>query len=119
MLEVARMGATAPVQQSHQIGERLTASAMAASKAVLKIPQVLVNPAIRFDIASGLVVVQFRNTETGEVKTQYPSERVVSEYRRQAATQGGAETAHVKSRHEAGRTPMPERASEPKTVAVG
>lgn len=47
-----------------------------------------ISPAINYDYQSGITVLMYRNSETGKVTAQYPSQKVVEEYRRHgAATQ--------------------------------
>lgn len=40
-----------------------------------------ISPFITIDPKSGLVITQYRNSETGQLQQQYPSEKVVREYR--------------------------------------
>ena len=42
---------------------------------------VYLSPFIRFDLQSRLAIVEFRDSQTGTVERQYPSPRVVEEYR--------------------------------------
>lgn len=40
-----------------------------------------ISPFITIDPTSGLVITQYRNSETGQLQKQYPSEKAVREYR--------------------------------------
>lgn len=40
-----------------------------------------ISPFITIDPSSGLVITQYRNSETGQLQKQYPSEKAVREYR--------------------------------------
>lgn len=51
------------------------------------------SPRVELDPASNLVVVQYRDSETGDVVRQYPSEAVVREYKRQQSAAPTADTA--------------------------
>lgn len=51
-----------------------------------------ISPAINYDYQSGITVLMYRNSETGKVTAQYPSQKVVEEYRRHGASTQDAGT---------------------------
>ncbi|HYD31563.1 MAG TPA: hypothetical protein VEB64_11995 [Azospirillaceae bacterium] len=53
------------------------------------------NPVLRFDPSSGVAVLQFRDSNTGEARYQYPSERAVMEYRHQMRATRGVSNADL------------------------
>lgn len=59
-----------------------------------------VSPFISIDPTSGLVITQYRNSETGELQQQYPSAKVVREYRNlqpPAVTPSGGQPAPTRA----------------------
>ncbi len=56
-----------------------------------------INPAVNYDYKAGLAVFVIRDGETGEVKSQYPSKKVVEEYQRHGASTPETKTVDVKS----------------------
>ncbi len=59
-----------------------------------------ISPFITIDPTSGLVITQYRNSETGQLQKQYPSEKAVREYR-------NLQPAVVSASGERGATPAP------------
>ncbi|WP_156612627.1 hypothetical protein [Paramagnetospirillum marisnigri] len=60
--------------------------AHASSDAVVSPEAALfISPAVNFDYKAGIAVFVIRDGETGEVKAQYPSQKVVEEYIRHGA----------------------------------
>ncbi|HYE01267.1 MAG TPA: hypothetical protein VEH84_17935 [Alphaproteobacteria bacterium] len=43
-----------------------------------------ISPYLQYDQAAHIVILQVRDTSTGEVRLQYPANRVVEDYKRQA-----------------------------------
>lgn len=70
------------------------------------------SPRVELDPRSNLVVVQYRDAETGDVVRQYPSEAVVREYKRQQDA-----TVEVTPTPQAPETPSPPApsAAQPET----
>lgn len=56
-----------------------------------------INPAVNYDYKAGMAVFVIRDGETGEVKSQYPSKKVVEEYQRHGASTPEAKPVDVKS----------------------
>jgi hypothetical protein len=68
-----------------------------------------VSPVVRLDYDSGLAVLQYRSSETGEVRSQYPAKEVVRRYSEQGGQQddtGSSESSQTSS-SESGETPPP------------
>jgi len=55
-------------------------TAPSRAAALVKAGPVFVSPKGTVDAASGVFVLQYRNHETGDVKAQYPSKKVVEAY---------------------------------------
>ncbi len=82
-----------------------------------------ISPFITIDPTSGLVITQYRNSETGQLQKQYPSEKAVREYRNlqpaavSASGERGAAPATGAARPAAPATtadgPAPGRAAAP------
>ena len=53
-----------------------------------------ISPVMNFNYQAGIAVLEFRDTSTGEVKNQFPSQKVVQEYiRHGASSQDGSAPA--------------------------
>jgi len=72
-----------------------------------------ISPFITIDPTSGLVITQYRNSETGQLQKQYPSEKAVREYR-------NLQPAVVSASGERGAAPASgARAADPAATADG
>jgi hypothetical protein len=76
-----------------------------------------VSPVVRLDYDSGLAVLQYRSSETGEVRSQYPAKEVVRRYSERGGQQddtGSSESSETASSESSERPPpasAPARAS--------
>jgi hypothetical protein len=74
-----------------------------------------VSPVVRLDYDSGLAVLQYRSSETGEVRSQYPAKEVVRRYSEQGGQQddsGSSEASEISSSVSSETpSPVPARAS--------
>lgn len=61
----------------------------ATARPVTPVAPAFFNPRFSFDRELGLLIMQVRDDATGEVLTQFPSEKVVKEYRRQQSNASG------------------------------
>lgn len=75
-----------------------------------------INPAINFDYQSGIAVLVVRNTQTGQIENQYPSKKVVEEYRRHGASTQDAATGATPVAADSAPSPAP--AAQPQAVAA-
>jgi len=68
-----------------------------------------VSPVVRLDYDSGLAVLQYRSSETGEVRSQYPAKEVVRRYSEQGGQKDdtGSSEAIETSSSESRETPPP------------
>ena len=71
-----------------QAGTTAAAAPTAAETANTAAAAGYISPFGRFDYTSHLEILQFRNSDTGKVTLQIPSERVVDAYRRSGAVSG-------------------------------
>lgn len=71
-----------------------------------------ISPFITIDPTSGLVITQYRNSETGQLQQQYPSEKAVREYR-------NLQPAAVSVSGERGASPTAAGPADPATTTDG
>lgn len=62
----------------------------APSEAPRSVQLPYISPVLSYDSDAAIAVLQFRNSESGDVETQYPSERVVREYQLRGRDKMGA-----------------------------
>lgn len=74
------VGANTPTAAFGSRGTPTEANAPFVSDAAAPSPQVLFNPRIRFDSEANVIVMEFRNRESGEIARSVPSERQLQAY---------------------------------------
>ncbi|HYC02634.1 MAG TPA: hypothetical protein VED40_05035 [Azospirillaceae bacterium] len=73
-------GASGPGQRAAAAPGSAASDRPVAGSAPAELPRYL-SPVIQVDNVAAMALIQFRDGDTGDVKTQIPSERVVQEYR--------------------------------------
>jgi hypothetical protein len=112
----ARSGTFGPVAHSTGSGASSANALTAASVGVQVVPStsrggegpVFVSPKGIVDPESGVFVLQYRNQDTGEVKVQYPSKKVVEAYSR---TSVAGPSSEERSSSKGGEVSSPEKTS--------
>jgi hypothetical protein len=76
-----------------------------------------ISPVVNFDYQSGIAVLEVRDGSTGEVVEQYPSKKVVEEYRRHGASSQEPGTA-ASPAQPSGQAGSPDATPSPQLVAA-